>query len=281
MSGALIRDGIAREILGVRIRVAGPVPRELADLLQAFPSPAPEGRDPGIIIRLEPLDRGFRIRRGSLRPVESDDPSKLLPALDWAVLDAALALATGVLRIHAGAVAAGAGGLLLPAEGEAGKTTLVLELCRSGAAYLSDDVGVIDLAGAGRLIPFPKSLRLRRWNAERLDAWHLLGPFPGWTGGEVWYAPPVANGLAIGEAVPVSAIIFPRYEAGLASAVAVRPLRKSEAFLRLFRQEIGGDDLPLRGFEGLSRLAGTVPAHEVLFRDTAAAAARILALATP
>jgi len=274
---ALICEGTVREILGVRIRAAGPVPSELSDLLEAFSALPPE-TDTSLEIVLEPADPGFRIRRGSLHPVEWVDPSRLLPALDWAVLDAALGLASGVIRIHAGAIAAGGRGILLPADGGAGKTTLVIDLCRSGAAYLSDDVGVVAAAG-GTLIPFPKSLRLRRFNAKRLTGWRLLGPFPDWTGGEVWYAPPAANELAIGEAVPLSAVVFPRYEADLGEPAIIRPVRKADALIRLFRQQIGGADLPLHGFDGLSRIAETVPAHEIRYRDGRAAVKRILELA--
>jgi len=63
------------------------------------------------------------------------------------------------LFIHAGAVSFNGRGLIVPAQSNAGKTTLVAELCRLGAEYYSDEYAVVD--GQGMLFPFPKHLSIR------------------------------------------------------------------------------------------------------------------------
>src|SRR5215213_8179122 len=46
--------------------------------------------------------------------------------------------------VHAGAVAHNGGAIIVPGESFSGKTTLVAELVRRGAIYLSDEFAVID-----------------------------------------------------------------------------------------------------------------------------------------
>lgn len=63
------------------------------------------------------------------------------------------------LFIHAGAVSWKGRGLIIPAHSHSGKTSLVIELCRLGALYYSDEYAVVDSAGV--LFPFPKHLSVR------------------------------------------------------------------------------------------------------------------------
>jgi hypothetical protein len=63
------------------------------------------------------------------------------------------------LFIHAGAVSWNGKGMILPAHSHAGKTSLVVELCRLGAEYYSDEYAVVDRDGF--IHPFPKHLSIR------------------------------------------------------------------------------------------------------------------------
>ena len=69
--------------------------------------------------------------------------------------------------LHAGAVAVGPRAVVLPAAMEAGKSTLVAGLVRSGATYLSDEIAAIS-PKTGRLRPYPRSLSLDP------GSWHLF-----------------------------------------------------------------------------------------------------------
>jgi len=63
------------------------------------------------------------------------------------------------LFIHAGAVSWKGHTIVIPGRSHTGKTTLVAEFLKSGAAYYSDDFAAID--HAGYLHPYPRDLSVR------------------------------------------------------------------------------------------------------------------------
>src|SRR6266542_2187735 len=63
------------------------------------------------------------------------------------------------LFIHAGAVSWKGHTILIPGRSHTGKTTLVAEFLKSGAAYYSDDFAALDQAGY--LHPYPRALSVR------------------------------------------------------------------------------------------------------------------------
>ena len=63
------------------------------------------------------------------------------------------------LFIHAGAVSWKGHTILIPGRSHTGKTTLVAEFLKSGAAYYSDDFAAVD--HAGYLHPYPRDLSVR------------------------------------------------------------------------------------------------------------------------
>lgn len=67
--------------------------------------------------------------------------------------------AEGKVFLHAGVVAVGGLGIVIPARSFQGKTTLVAELVKNGAVYYSDEYAVLDEKGC--VHPFPKMLSMR------------------------------------------------------------------------------------------------------------------------
>jgi hypothetical protein len=63
------------------------------------------------------------------------------------------------LFIHAGAVSWKGHTIVIPGRSHTGKTTLVAEFLKSGAAYYSDDLAAVD--HAGYLHPYPRDLSVR------------------------------------------------------------------------------------------------------------------------
>jgi hypothetical protein len=61
--------------------------------------------------------------------------------------------------VHAGVVGWNGRAILVPGRSRSGKTTLVAELVKAGAQYLSDEFAVLD--GRGRVHPFAKPLSIR------------------------------------------------------------------------------------------------------------------------
>lgn len=64
-----------------------------------------------------------------------------------------------LVAVHAGVVATAAGAIVLPGRSMAGKSTLVQELVRQGAIYLSDEFALLTLDG--RVHPYPRAMTLR------------------------------------------------------------------------------------------------------------------------
>lgn len=61
--------------------------------------------------------------------------------------------------VHAGVVATGGVGIVVPGASFSGKSTLVAALLRAGATYYSDEYAVVD--GEGLIHPYPRPLSLR------------------------------------------------------------------------------------------------------------------------
>ena len=74
--------------------------------------------------------------------------------------------------------------ILIPGRSYSGKTTLVAELVRAGATYLSDEYAVLD--SRGRAHPYPRklwikdrtSLESERWTVESLGGSREVKPLP-------------------------------------------------------------------------------------------------------
>jgi hypothetical protein len=109
---------------------------------------------------MDPTDaRRSRVYAGRNRRAR---PANLAEAL--AVLESEIrqSVAAGALRrtfVHAGAVGWRGRAIVVPGRSRSGKTTLVAELVKAGASYLSDEFAVLD--ERGHVHPFAKPLSVR------------------------------------------------------------------------------------------------------------------------
>lgn len=86
--------------------------------------------------------------------------------------------------VHAGVVGWRGRAILIPGRSMSGKTTLVVELVRAGATYLSDEYAVLDTRA--RAHPYPRKLWVRdrttleseRWAVESLGGARQMKPLP-------------------------------------------------------------------------------------------------------
>lgn len=70
--------------------------------------------------------------------------------------------------IHAGAVGWRGKAIIIPGKSYSGKSTLVMELIKAGASYLSDEFAVLDFQG--RIHPYPKPISIRKAaNGKQVD----------------------------------------------------------------------------------------------------------------
>jgi hypothetical protein len=108
---------------------------------------------------------GSRVRRFHILYIDHARVTRdraIDPCLDALEVDArhtVAAMSKQRVFIHAGVVGWGGGAIVIPGVSFSGKTTLVAELVRRGAAYYSDEYAAIDRHG--RVHPFAKPLSIR------------------------------------------------------------------------------------------------------------------------
>src|SRR5262245_11510226 len=154
--------GFTLSVLGVRLAVAGEL-AVVVDALDRYVLPwVPRAPIDG-----EPADRLVEVRRpGDGDGLEivvdgevtgrASGPLTAVPAVQRALDDAVVQRQKDFAVVHSGVVAHDGGAVLLPGSTGSGKSTLVAELVRRGALYLSDEYALVD--GAGDVHPYPRSL---------------------------------------------------------------------------------------------------------------------------
>jgi hypothetical protein len=141
--------------------------------------------------------------------------SRLAPIVKSGLWQSAINAYDFLLNIHAGVVASGDHCILLPAATGSGKTSLTAALVHCGFRYFSDEVALV---GPRFLVsPMPLAMGIKA------TGWHLMAQYyPGILSlpvhlrndaKELRYIRPPADALE-DVPLPISHIIFPKYEAG-------------------------------------------------------------------
>jgi hypothetical protein len=100
-----------------------------------------------------------RVYAGRERRACTPDLPQALAVLESEIRLGLAVAARGRTFVHSGAVGWRGRAILVPGLSRSGKTTLVAELVRRGALYLSDEFAVLD--ARGRVHPFAKPLSIR------------------------------------------------------------------------------------------------------------------------
>lgn len=160
--------GIAFQAFGLRIGLRVNDPSVLESLLSRIP-PCWTGLESAVVDRMYSLVIPIAPRR-NLRHfgVLYGDHTRLIRTerladlLEFFESDLDLHIASNSkdrLFVHAGAVSWKGHTILMPGRSQTGKTTLVAEFLKSGAAYYSDDFAAVD--HAGHVHPYPRELSVR------------------------------------------------------------------------------------------------------------------------
>ncbi len=161
------------------------------------------------------------------------------------------------MLMHAGAVAIGDAGVLIPGSSHAGKSSLTLSLLLRGGRYFSDEVGVVT-TDSGELLAFPKPVSSRVPQMfPQVSSWFgpteqdLAKRTDGWK--PVWFthADDVRQGSVAGP-VRVSHVIFP--EAGEGSEPKLEQIDGREVMGRLIRHNANFEIVGAFAFHGLARI---------------------------
>lgn len=234
-------------LLDFRAQVSGPrhVVEDVRVLFPLRPAPlapacAPTTVDTAVSFHVRtdvPFHGWHSIARDGQLLWSTECERALSPFLEWAVTTGAVRhLAAKYLLFHAGAIAFGGQGLLLPADAGSGKTTLTAALLRAGFQYLNDEIAVLHPT-SGQVLPFARSLCVKQGGRRVLGDLYadLLAAAPRRRFGreQVWYLQP-PDEVWSATPVPVRYIVFPRYVAG--ATTTLTPLARSVALPLLLQQ---------------------------------------------
>jgi hypothetical protein len=158
----------------------------------------------------------FVVRANGIEILKCSDIDALIEKLTRSVVMHAEDRIKGLVSMHAAAIGTDRHCVLVPGASGSGKSTLAAGLLASRRiSYLSDDISPLDGVSL-RVVPMPGALVLKS------GSWQALGPLlPELSdltilrrrGQQVRYwLPPVAQVATA--PLPVSAVVFPRYESG-------------------------------------------------------------------
>jgi hypothetical protein len=160
------RAGACIEAHGVRLGVRTNVPELMGELAGCLP-PGWRPSHSAVVDELfsvwvDPHRQGPRPSRvyvGAARRARTSDLGHALAVLESELRQSLAARARRRTFVHAGVVGWRGRAIVIPGRSRSGKTTLVAELVRAGASYLSDEFAVLD--ARGHVHPFPKTLSIR------------------------------------------------------------------------------------------------------------------------
>ena len=190
------------------------------------------------------------------RPFEPYPLAHAFPLFEWGLNYSMALRAHQYCLLHSAVVERQGHALVLPAMPGSGKSTLCAALMLKGWRLLSDEFGIV-LPNSGQLLPMPRAIPLKNASIEvirRFSSQGRLGPlFAGTRKGDVAHLAPTAISLQRQheEAAP-RWILFPRYRQG--SATRLRPLARSQAFLRLSNNAFNYHLLGETAFVALTRM---------------------------
>jgi hypothetical protein len=187
------RSGTCIEAHGVRLGLRTNAPEILEEIEGCLPPGWQPGRsavvDELFSLWVDPARspvRPSRVYVGAARRARTRDLRHALAVLESELRQSLASRARHRTFVHAGVVGFRGRAIVVPGRSRSGKTTLVAELVRAGATYLSDEFAVLDARGL--VYPFAKRLSIRgvggcdlhveRPSAEELGGRSAGGPLP-------------------------------------------------------------------------------------------------------
>ncbi len=261
-----VRSSVPLEYLrageGEPLEIAAPGPEGPApdDALLVEWEPAPERP---LEARLYSDGRGFRLWIGdggwfSVEPAErrievpADGGIRREERL-WGIPSLLCFLARGDLPLHAAAVEAMGGAVVVAAPRTYGKTTMAAAFHRAGHRVLSEDTTCVRLGPEPAVVPGPAMLRVRHDIARELElpSVRLVGE----SDDRVHYALEEPGDC---EPVPIRAVVFLDTSEGVA---ALEPVERADALRDLWALSfrLPTEDDVGRSFAAVTDLAATVP----------------------
>lgn len=208
------------------------------------------------------------------------DFSQLQTFLIWLINSRAVEwLSEDHLLFHAGTVAFGQAGIILPGQSGSGKSTLTAALIAQGFSYFSDEVALID-PESGSLLPFAKAVKLEPASlpilASRYPALARFNGDPAHVGTRATYLRPPDDAWPSGP-VPVTHVVFPRYVSGAPTTLV--EVSRTESFARLLAHSFSATTHAARGVQQIVRLLPRWACYELTVGELDDAVSQLLVLA--
>lgn len=263
---------------GFRIRSAWRQPiDDLGTLYRDYPPPINGIAEHSV--RLEPISLVRRWIRPSIAIEGGYTLSEAAPLpLSLGLIAAEMAMNLQValgerqfLLLHAASVERDGRAIIMTGESGSGKSTLSALLMTQGWRLLGDEFALVDTA-TGTLHPFPRPISLKNDAIAVMEArvdQQRFGPVLHDTPkGTLRHLLPDRNSIkAMDIPAHPALILFPAF----GHARDVRPVGKSEAFMRLTQASTNYVALGEKGFAALGRLVTSVPALAIDYPDTISA----------
>ncbi len=281
-----VAEGLVR-ILSYTGWVSSNSPQVIRSLASLYPDAEASGShpDPGptppLTVMEYTKDSGsrYRLYETNREVAVVDSAPDAVAHLEYLVNAAAMANLAPHLLIHAGVVASGNDGIVLPGPSGAGKSTLVAALCLSGFRYLSDEIAVLDGEPPAAL-PFLKAICLKDGGWETLSASFgtpdsLLDAMR--ADGERVHFLAAPHRLSQESNARVRFVLLPDRRAG--ASAALEPVSRATALAEMARHSL---NLPRHGWSGVEALASIVEGAEcyrLVYHDLREAVALISSLA--
>lgn len=178
--------------------------------------------------------------------------------------------------LHAAGIGTGGHAVALPAQPDAGKSTLVAAFVRRGATYLSDEAIGIGL-GSRAVEPYPKRISLDADSVRAIDG---FAPAGAPAADDRWHVDPreLHPDALITTHAPhsLARCVFPSYRPGaVANLEALSPV---DAFLALVSNTFNLRATGQRGLATLAQVAQEVPCHRLEHGDVGPAVEAVDAL---
>ena len=173
------------------------------------------------------------------------------------------------MLLHASAVAKDGCAVILSGESGSGKSTLAALLGEDDWRLMGDEFTLID-PGSGDALAFPRAVSLKNAAiaevAARVDPARLGPLLAGTPKGDIRHLIPRADAIAaMHEPACPALLLFPRF----GGEVAIEPMGKGEAFVRLTEASTNYVALGEAGFAALTRLVRETPAFGISYPDSA------------
>jgi len=209
------------------------------------------------------------------QPFEPLPLAQAFPMLEWGFNWCISSHCHNYMITHAAVIERKGCSIILPAPPGSGKSTLCALLVGHGWRLLSDELALLE-PSTGLLVPVPRPISLKNASIELIRQRYpdlQLGSLVRDTikGTVGHFRPPAESVSRSAELGTPTHVIFPRYRAGAATALA--PLTRGTAFMRLAQNTFNYDLLGQKSFEAMGQLIASVAAYDFEYQDADAAIA--------